>query len=250
MMTPPVEFFFCRPPHRRRLESLTAHVGLGKLVAGIGGPCPTECAQEEVAAAAAAAGQPRRRRRTDGSWMGADSDTQLDADADAFARNGFLLCPGLLSGSLLERAGAAFARTQPAAREDWEQGIVAGQEKGGAGLAEGRGAAGTWHAPRYFDTPTILEQDDSFLEIVEEPRLLALASRIIGDDLHLFQIQARTYPANHRVPGFTEGAEWQGYVRPFLLGGLCFSHQLHVPGHHIFGANIYHYAMLPGRLAP
>ena len=70
-------------------------------------------------------------------------------------------------------------------------------------------AEGTWHAPGYFDTPKILEVDDVFLEIVEQPRLVSLAQRILQEDtIHLFQIQARTAPADAPIDADEGYTSW------------------------------------------
>eukprot|EP01051_Picozoa_sp_SAG22_P016101 SAG22_NODE_2211_length_2832_cov_2.111965_3_plen_214_part_00 len=188
----------------RRLRALAAHVHTCGEVAS---PAAAR-ATVTIAVTGSSATEPARRL-PDGSWTGGGigGDPGLAADVASFREHGFLKVPGLISGGLLARAQAAFAAAQPAARQDWEDGLASGAAKGGPGLSEGRGAAGTWHAPRYFDTPKILEQDDVWLEVIEEPRLLALASSIIGDDLHLFQIQARTYPADRHLPGHTDAEE-------------------------------------------
>lgn len=142
-----------------------------------------------------------QRRAADGSWTGTrGSDPELDAAVALFREQGYLKIPSLLTGDLLRRTMAAFAAAQVDAYDDWRHGLELGAKRGGKGSAEGRGAPGTWHAPRYFDIPKILEVDDVFLEVIAEPWLLALASRIVSDDLHLFQIQARTYPCDANVP--------------------------------------------------
>jgi hypothetical protein len=169
--------------------------------------CQTAAPTAADAAPAAPTGilEPQRRK-SDGSWSGAPgSDPELDALVAKFRTDGYLKIPNLLTGKLLARSTAAFRQSQAAAYEDWEQSLTEGAAAGGAGAAEGRGAPGTWHAPRYFDTPKILEVDDCFLEVVEQPLLLALASKIVADDLHLFQIQARTYPADRHVPSVVSG---------------------------------------------
>lgn len=168
----------------RRLSALASHVSWSSA----------------TTSASIAAAVPQRRA-ADGSWSGTrGSDPELDAAVALFREQGYLKIPSLLTGDLLSRTMAAFAAAQVDAYDDWRHGLEFGAKQGGKGSAEGRGAPGTWHAPRYFDIPKILEVDDAFLEVIAEPWLLALASRIVSDDLHLFQIQARTYPCDANVP--------------------------------------------------
>ena len=203
------------------------------------------------AAAPTAAAEPKpthARRGPSGAWSGGDpggGDPELNDAVAFFRREGYLRCPTLIGGDLLERAQAAFRRSQPAARADWEQAL---RRESAADRGEsGRALEGTWQVGvavvpcgtvsrhitpcrsgcagerpypqdgRYFDTPHILETNDVWLEVLESPLLLALASRIIGDDLHLFQIQARTYPADQHVPG--EGGAMEKATRAGQNGG-------------------------------
>jgi hypothetical protein len=180
------------PAPHRRLAGLVSHLNASSSTTAATTAPPTSASDRD---------QQQQRRHPDGSWSGASgSDPELDAAVALFREQGYLKIPHLLTGELLTRTTAAFKASQVEAYEDWRQGLLFGAERGGQGSAEGRGAPGTWHAPRYFDTPKILEVDDVFLEVIEEPWLLALASRIVSDDLHLFQIQARTYPCDENVP--------------------------------------------------
>ena len=131
----------------------------------------------------------------------AAAEEELERDHEFFVREGYLRLPDLVTGSVLERARAAFTASAAAARSDWEHGLE--RNGWGTGLAAHpskaarRATSETWHAPGYFDTPRILEVDEVFLEIIEQPRLVNLAQRILQEDaIHLFQIQARTAPAD------------------------------------------------------
>lgn len=173
----------------RRLSALTSHVSSCRTTTstiGLAGTSPPAVPH---------------RRSPDGSWSGTPgSDPELDAAVALFREQGYLKIPRMLTGDLLSRTRVAFAEAQGDAYADWQEGLTSGASRGGDGAAEGRGAPGTWHAPRYFDTPKILEVADVFLEVITEPWLLAFASRVVSDDLHLFQIQARTYPCDANVP--------------------------------------------------
>ena len=150
-------------PPRRRLAAVCRHLrGPSSSAASDGAPTPVQ-----------------HRRGPDGAWSGGagSSDPELDGLVAQFRAEGYLKLPHLLTGDLLARTIAAFKRSQVPARADWEAGLANGAEAGGDGEAEGRGAPGTWHAPRYYDTPKILEVDDCFLEVIEEPFLLALACK-------------------------------------------------------------------------
>ncbi len=178
----------------RRLSALVSHISHH------GGAGATAAASTSSSGVPLGSAVPQRRA-SDGSWSGTTgSDQELDGAVALFREQGYLKIPHLLTGDLLDRTLAAFAMAQSDAYDDWRHGLESGAKRGGKGLAEGRGAPGTWHAPRYFDIPKILEVDDVFLEVIAEPWLLALASRIVSDDLHLFQIQARTYPCDANVP--------------------------------------------------
>ena len=137
---------------------------------------------------------------------GGGVEEALERDHESFVREGYLRLPDLVTGSLLQRARAAFTASAAPARADWERGLAqSGWVTGPAVDA----AEGTWHAPGYFDTPKILEVDDVFLEIVEQPRLVSLAQRILQEDtIHLFQIQARTAPADAPIDADEGYTSW------------------------------------------
>ena len=103
-----------------------------------------------------------------------------------FREHGYVFLPRAIEGDVLERAQAAFTAAAVEPRAAWE-----------AATDGGRTESGGWQAQRYFDLPTVLEEDPVFLEVAESPQLLRLARRIVSADTQLFQYREHPLVCHH-----------------------------------------------------
>ena len=100
---------------------------------------------------------------------------QVLQDAAAFREKGYVRLPNLLSAADLAHLQNVFRREQAAWRSVLDEAIEAGHK-----------------SPGWFDIPGILETDDVFLKFLCHERLVAVAQRVIGDDVCVTDVRART----------------------------------------------------------
>eukprot|EP01050_Picozoa_sp_SAG11_P012099 SAG11_NODE_1324_length_5199_cov_5.524902_3_plen_226_part_00 len=144
------------------------------------------------------AGQQRRRIAAPGP--GARSDEHAGAAPvemqDFFRRNGYWVVPNAVSGEALSRLQSAWLRESAPARASWEA-----EKAKGTGPNKMGFAAGTWVARTYFDLPRFAEADPSFLDLLDNRKVLPLIKAVMGGKVVLDQIQGRTVPPG---PGINE----------------------------------------------
>jgi phytanoyl-CoA hydroxylase len=98
-----------------------------------------------------------------------------------YKTQGFVYLPGVLEPGFLARLKAAFDRAVAKHAETW--------------LATGESATPT------FNIPSILDQDDVFVDLVDLSTIFPLLAEILGPDIQLMIATARLFrPANTFVP--------------------------------------------------
>jgi hypothetical protein len=102
-------------------------------------------------------------------------EEQVRKDAQAFRSDGYVRLPNLLSADELAQLQSAYRREQAVWRQVLEEANSNGHR-----------------SPGWFDIPGILEADDIFLKFVCHPRLAALVQDVIGDDVYIEDVRART----------------------------------------------------------
>ena len=94
---------------------------------------------------------------------------------ESFDANGYVMIENAIEGEDLERVQEVFLEGQAETRAKWE--------------ADG--------CPRgFFDIPNVLERDDIFLDLMHYKSTFPVMEEVIGPDIQLMGIQARTYPPN------------------------------------------------------
>ena len=174
------------------------------------------------------------------------SPPTLDGQQAFFRRFGFVVLPKVFAGNDLARLVAAWRRVQRPAGPIWREQLRIQEEEAAAfdktqradetaaEFYRRRSAAGKDRAigRNYYDIPT----DDLFaglreelqaeipdpegaalLDLLDPPRLIALLQELLGQQLHMFGIQARTYPASSPVSAVGSGfgvdsEELRGYI--------------------------------------
>ena len=109
-----------------------------------------------------------------GAWENLPMDGDADADIAAFRAEGYVKLGQLLPEATLRQLQASFRREQ----EIWRSVHANAQRE--ALAAEQEGDHG-WRSSGYFDVPRILETDDAYLELLEQPRLVALLRRAVSE---------------------------------------------------------------------
>ena len=108
---------------------------------------------------------------------------QHEADVSAFRTDGYVkLPPDLLAPEDLGELRRVYKREQAYWRtiRDEERGkAMADPEK-------------SWRSPGYYDIPWTAETDDAFLKLACNPRLVKIVESIVGDDVFLQDLRART----------------------------------------------------------
>ena len=110
----------------------------------------------------------------------------FEGQLEFFREHGYVFRPRAIEGDVLRRAQAAFTAAAVEPRAAWE-----------AATEGGRTESDGWQAQRYFDLPTVLEEDPVFLEVAESPQLLRLARRIVSTDTQLFQYREHPLVCHH-----------------------------------------------------
>jgi phytanoyl-CoA hydroxylase len=136
----------------------------------------------------------------------------VDEQILQFENQGFLHLPGLLQPDLVGRLKTAFDAASVRYHDEWQ-----------AAVREGKASAA------YYDIPNILDQDDSFVELVDHPGLLPLMLRIVGADIQLNHTHARLFP-----PGKTFTAAWHSDLADVIGIDLAHSTNFFVKVHFYF----------------
>ena len=102
-------------------------------------------------------------------------DGDADADIAAFRAEGYVKLGQLLPEATLRQLQASFRREQ----EIWRSVHANAQRE--ALAAEQEGDHDGWRSSGYFDVPRILETDDAYLELLEQPRLVALLRAAVSE---------------------------------------------------------------------
>ena len=83
-----------------------------------------------------------------------------------FWENGFCVFHGLLEGTALERARAAWLRAEPAARAEFEATLMGNHGEPGNSFTYG--------------IPDLMELDDCFVDLADHPKLVAVVQHVAG----------------------------------------------------------------------
>ena len=103
-----------------------------------------------------------------------------------YESHGFLHLPQMLDAAIIGRLRVAFDRTAAAYQETWKNEIALG------------------HAdPRFCDIPDIMDCDDAFVDVIDQPEMIPLLLKLVGQDVQLNHTHARLFP-----PGKTFTAPW------------------------------------------
>ena len=179
------------------------------------------------------------------------SPPTVEGQRDFFRQFGFVVLPKVFAGDNLDRLVAAWRRVQRPAGPIWREQLRIQEQEAAefdktqrpdetaAEFYRRRSAAGKDRkiGRNFFD----ITKDDLFaglrdelrggptdappvgaalLDLLDPPRLVALLKALLGNELHMFAIQARTYPASSPVSaagsGFgTDADELRGYIGVF-----------------------------------
>ena len=107
-----------------------------------------------------------------------------DERAAFFLEHGFCVIKAF-EGATLHRLQEAWMRASEPIKRSWEETVA----RDGARLVGGS------RADLFFDIPDILEQDDAFLETVDQPDVSDVLQRVVGSGVRCWQSLARTLPA-------------------------------------------------------
>ena len=142
--------------------------------------------------------------------MATEHEQQQDADVRAFRTDGYVkLPPDLLTPGDLAELRRVYKREQATWRGVWDE----EQDKA---LAGGEGG---WKSPGYYDIPWTAETDDAFLKLACNPRLVEIVESVIGEDVFLQDLRART------VLGLSSQREGDG-----TFGGKAYTGGFHHDG--------------------
>jgi phytanoyl-CoA hydroxylase len=119
-----------------------------------------------------------------------------------YENQGFLHLPGLIPPALVERVRRAFDAAAAHYYDEWKALVAQGKAN-----------------PSFFDIPDILDQDDSFVELVDLPGLLSVLLGAVGADIQLNHTHARVFP-----PGKTFTAPWHSDLAEVI--GIDLAHSL------------------------
>lgn len=185
------------------------------------------------------------------------SPPTLDGQQQFFRRFGFVVLPKVFAGENLTRLVGAWRRVQRPAGPVWREKLQAQEaeaaafdktqraDESAADFYRRRSAAGKDRAVgrNFFDIPVddlfaglkeelqtgpsqqLAPDDAALLDLLDPPRLIVLLKALLGQQLHMFAIQARTYPASSPVSaggsGFgVDADELRGYIGKLPHYGL------------------------------
>jgi len=103
-----------------------------------------------------------------------------------YENQGYFHIPGLLDKGLVERLKRAFDTSSARHYEAWKAKVASGEVN-----------------KAFYDIPDILDEDDSFVELVDYEPLLPILFEAVGADIQLNHTHARVFP-----PGKTFTAPW------------------------------------------
>ena len=105
-----------------------------------------------------------------------------------FRANGYWVVPGAVAvaADQLKKVQQAWRAATPTARRQWEAEKARPQP---------------WVSATYFDLPRFIEIDSSFMDLIDNPRVLPLIKAAMGGEVVVDQIQGRTVPPN--TDGYT-----------------------------------------------
>jgi phytanoyl-CoA hydroxylase len=128
-----------------------------------------------------------------------------------YENQGFLHLPGVIPGELVGRVRRAFDAAAARHQTEWEAEVAAKRAD-----------------PRYYDIPDILDEDASFIDLVDLPVLTPLLLEVVGPDIQLNHTHARVFP-----PGKTFTAPWHSDLADTV--GVDLGHSIH------FFAKVHYY---------
>ena len=161
--------------------------------------------------------------------LGPPASAPLDEKVAFFRRHGYVPVWGALEGEALRRTQAAYRQHSLRVKAEWEAAKLSGTGVDGLGYEEG----GEGFARSYFvraathfacclgkpteaaaqDIPQFVEQDSSFLDLLDNEKTTEVLAQLIGegsgsyiyssaDNIQVAHIQARTVPPE-RDGGYT-----------------------------------------------
>lgn len=128
-----------------------------------------------------------------------------------YENQGFLHLPGVIAPTLLDRLRRSFDLAAGKRRAGWEQQVTEGKAN-----------------RSFYDIPRLLDQDDSFVELVDLPSTIPILLEAIGPDIQLNQCSGRIM-----MPGETFTAPWHSDMANVV--GVDLAHSIH------FFAKIHYY---------
>lgn len=186
------------------------------------------------------------------------SPPTLEGQQAFFRRWGFVVLPKVFAGDALARLTRAWRRVQRPAGPAWREKLrmqeevaaefdkTQGPDETAADFYRRRSEAGLERSigRNYYDIPTpelyrgLLEElkadmstvpdDAALLDLLDPPRLIALLRALLGEQLHMFAIQARTYPTSSSV---SAGGTGLGQNAEELRGYIGWHRDFDGPGH-------------------
>ena len=119
-----------------------------------------------------------------------------------YETQGFLHLPGALDSQILGRFKSAFDAAAQKHSSHWKS-------------VDGVNGA----APKFFDIPHILDEDDVFTDLLDAPAVFPVLLEILGGDIQLHQTMARIFP-----PGETLTGDWHTDLEG--MNGIDLGHSL------------------------
>ncbi len=99
------------------------------------------------------------------------------AEWKQWEEQGYLVFEDAIQGDLLDRLQKAFDHWADSCKKDWLDGVARGEL-----------------AATYFDIPNVLEKDEIFIDILDQPRYFECVKAFTGDDAIFIGEQVRTAP--------------------------------------------------------
>ncbi len=99
------------------------------------------------------------------------------AEWKQWEEQGYLVFENAIQGGMLDRLQKAFDHWAAACKEDWLDQVARGEL-----------------AATYYDIPNVLEKDEIFIDILDQPRYFDFVKAFTGDDMIFIGEQVRTAP--------------------------------------------------------
>lgn len=125
---------------------------------------------------------------------------------------GFVHLPQVLAPEIVQHLRSAFDRAASEYQETWKSEIALGRAD-----------------PRFCDIPNILDRDDVFVDIVDQPALVPVLLNLVGPDVQLNHTHARLFP-----PGKTFTASWHSDLADVIGIDLAHSTNFFMKIHYFF----------------